>query len=86
MKLLGTLFIARKSGTDLRTHFSDRESENSRQTSIPIHRPLDIHDGHISMDTVSNTGYRQWSKVLDTRSGRNAGGRVPCTCRYTLGP
>ena len=57
-KRLGTLFIAWKSGTDLERHFSDDESGTSRQTNVLIHRPLDICDEHISMDTVSNTEYR----------------------------
>ena len=85
-KCFGTLFIARKSDTDLKIHLSDNEPETGRQTNIPIHRPPDIHDGHISMDTLSDMGRRYRNKVFDTFGGRNAGDRVPCTHCYNLGP
>jgi len=57
LKQFGTGLIAWKSGTDLKIHFSDSESETSRN-NVPTHRPLDIHGGHTSMDTLPDKGYR----------------------------
>ena len=58
IKRPGARFIAWKSGTDLKVYFSDNESKINRRTNVPIHRPLGIRDGHISMDTLPNMGHK----------------------------
>jgi hypothetical protein len=57
-KRLGTRFITRKSGTDLRTYLSHIQIETKRSVNIPIHRQLGIRDEYTSMDRLPNTGHR----------------------------